>query len=267
MAMYAQCPECLTIFKISGAELAGARGNVRCSHCNALFDALATLSEQLPEEPIEKLEKHSPGTAPPQLGQPVFRPNPVAQGSLFFDPDDRRRAGTQASSMPPQFTRVSPRRNDRRNTSWVIGSMLLAIVLAAEVAWAERARWIDDVRVRPWLDSACAMVGCRLPLRRDDELLQLASRDIRPHPSEPGALIISATVHNAADFAQPFPAVSITLSDLDEKRIAMRRFRPSEYVSDNDIRDAGLAAGANASIVFEVADPGRNAVAFEFQFD
>lgn len=265
--MYAQCPECLTIFKISGAELAAARGSVRCSHCNALFDALATLSEQLPAEPIGKLDAHARQASAPQLGQPVFRPSPIAQGSLFFDPDDRQRIGTHGPSVPPQFTRVSTRHSERRNAPWILGSVALAVVLAAEIAWAERARWIDDARARPWLDSACATLGCRLPLRRDDELLQLVSRDIRPHPSEPGALIISATVQNAADFAQPFPAVSVTLSDLDEKRIATRRFRPAEYVSDSEIRDAGLAAGANASIVFEVADPGRNAVAFEFQFD
>ena len=29
----------------------------------------------------------------------------------------------------------------------------------------------------------------------------------------------------------------------------------------------GLAPGATTALVFEVADPGRNAVAFEFKFD
>jgi len=30
---------------------------------------------------------------------------------------------------------------------------------------------------------------------------------------------------------------------------------------------AGIAAGASTALVFEVADPGRNAVAFEFKFE
>ena len=141
------------------------------------------------------------------------------------------------------------------------------LVLAGEIAWSERGHWVSDPRVRPWLDAACERIGCALPLRRDDELLQLASRDIRPHPSVAGALIISATLHNAADFAQPFPSVQVTLSDLDEKRIAMRRFRPTDYVPEAEALRKGLAPGANASIVFEVADPGRNAVAFEFSFE
>lgn len=104
-------------------------------------------------------------------------------------------------------------------------------------------------------------------MHKDDDLLQLASRDIRPHPSVPGALIISATLQNAGDFAQPFPVVAITLSDLDEQRIAMRRFQPREYISDARALANGLAPSAKAALVFEVADPGKNAVAFEFRFE
>jgi hypothetical protein len=139
--------------------------------------------------------------------------------------------------------------------------------LAGEIAWAEQARWIDDARARAWLTPLCERLGCALPLRHDASTLQLLSRDIRPHPSVPGALIISATLRNDASFVQAFPTVEITLSDLDEKRIAMRRFQPREYRGDTRALGAGLAAGASTSLVFEVADPGRNAVAFEFEFE
>jgi predicted Zn finger-like uncharacterized protein len=264
--MYTQCPECLTVFKLGSAELAAARGAVRCSHCNAIFDALPTLSEQLPAEPIGKLERHVEQAAPPQLGLPVFRPTRGTQGSLNFDPDERPRAHERASGAP-QFTRSRRHSRQRRNGTWIAGSLVLMLMLGGEIAWAERSLWINDPNLRPWLEKACAALGCQVPLRRDDDLLQLASRDIRPHPSVPGALIISATLQNAADFAQPFPTVEITLSDLDEQRIAMRRFRPNEYVSDPRILAAGLAPAAKAPLVFEVADPGKSAVAFEFRFE
>lgn len=261
--MYTQCPECLTIFKLSGAELAATSGSVRCGHCSAVFDALRTLTEQLPPEPIGALETHAAGVAPPQLGLPVFRPNP-GQSALLFDPDDRPRAAERPAT--PAFTRRR-RTRKQRNGLWIAGSVLLALTLGAEIAWAERASWLDDARVRAWIDPACARLGCVLPPRRDASRLELLSRDIRPHPSVPGALIISATVRNDADFAEAFPTVEITLSDLDETRIAMRRFGPRDYVSDARTIAAGLAPGATAALVFEVADPGRNAVAFEFKFD
>ena len=56
--MYTQCPECLTVFKLGGAELAATLGSVRCGHCSAIFDALRTLTDQLPPEPIGTLDTH-----------------------------------------------------------------------------------------------------------------------------------------------------------------------------------------------------------------
>jgi hypothetical protein len=47
----------------------------------------------------------------------------------------------------------------------------------------------------------------------------------------------------------------------------MRRFRPSEYMTDPARRAAGIAPGATAAVAFEVADPGRRAVAFQFGFE
>jgi predicted Zn finger-like uncharacterized protein len=263
--MYSQCPECMTIFKLGGAELAAAHGSVRCSHCNAIFDALPSLSEQLPPEPIGKLPRHATQAAPPQLDLPVFRPNRGDQGALFADPQDRSRTHERTAAVP-QFTRRHRPRQAGGNGRWVLGSFVLLLLLGGEIAWAKRSLWLDDSGLRPMLEDVCANLHCQLPLRRDDNLLQLASRDIRPHPSVAGALIISATLQNVADFAQPFPTVEITLSNLDEQRIAMRRFRPGEYVNDPRSLERGLAPQAKAALVFEVADPGKDAVAFEFSF-
>jgi predicted Zn finger-like uncharacterized protein len=262
--MYTQCPECLTIFRVGAADLGVARGHVRCAHCNALFDALRNLADELPEEPIHRLSAHPTLPLPPQLGQPVFRPNP-AQASLPFDPGERPRGARTAS---PAFARRRRRAaRPARNGAWIAASALLLLVLFGQVGWAERARWLDDGTVRPWLERACATLGCRLPLRHDVDSLSLASREIRPHPTVEGALVIAATVRNDASFAQAWPVIGITLSDLDEKRIAMRRFLPREYLLDTNEVAAGIAPGASAALVFEVVDPGRNAVAFEFKFE
>ncbi len=156
--MYTQCPECLTVFKLSGAELAATLGSVRCGHCSAIFDALRTLTDQLPPEPIGTLEPHPSLVAPPQLGLPVFRPNPAqGQGALLFDPDDRQRATERPVS--PSFTR-RPRVRTRRTGAWIAGSVVLLLTLGGQIAWAERALWLDDARTRAWIDPACAKLGC-----------------------------------------------------------------------------------------------------------
>jgi len=272
--MYAQCPECLTIYKLGATELAGSHGSVRCGHCAAVFDALRTLTDQLPPEPITELQEIPSGGAPPQLTIPALRPVSTTQQGTLFDPDERagiRPVRTRATSASPRsslpaFARTRHAMPVRRSWPWALGAFALLLTLGAQIGYAERGVILDDPIARPLLERVCDSVGCRLPLRRDPSTLELLSREIRPHPSVPSALIISATLRNDAKFPQAFPAVEITLSDLDENRIAMRRFSPQEYLGDTRAIGNGLAPGATAALVFEVADPGKNAVAFEFKF-
>jgi len=260
--MYTQCPECLTVYKLSVAALVQGRGGVRCGHCAAAFDALQTLTDALPAAPVHKLPLHRDDGGLPQLSVPALRPSRSAQQALLFDPDERPR-----HRMPtPAFARRRQPQPAKRNWPWTLGVVALTLSLLAQAAYAERAVLLDNAQLRPWLDRICAGLDCRLPLRHDPAKLQLLSRDIRPHPSVPGALIISATLRNDAKFAQAFPDVEITLSDLDENRVAMRRFRPREYLPSGQSLAHGLAPGATVALVFEVADPGKNAVAFEFKF-
>jgi predicted Zn finger-like uncharacterized protein len=256
--MYTQCPECLTIFTLDAATVAQAHGAVGCGHCGATFDTLATFTEQLPPEPFETLPLHPPNPAPPVLMMAVYR-SPAAQEPLFERPP--------APAATPAFARRHGRAVALRHPlRWALGCAALSLCLCAQLAWAERGDLAASAVTGPALRQACAWLHCALPPVSDPQRLQLLSRDIRPHPSVPGALLISATLRNDAPFTQPFPVLSVTLSDLDENRIAMRRFRPAEYVHDAHTRATGLAPGATAALVFEVEDPGKNAVAFAFDF-
>lgn len=259
--MYTQCPECLTVYALDAAALAQGHGSVRCGHCTMLFDALPSLSEALPPEPFMNLPVQPPAPEPPQLVQPVFRPPPD------HVPETDIPSAPQPSAAAPAFVRRRRARVRGHNGRWIGGCAVLAVLLAAQLAWANRVSLADNPNLRPALARLCATLPCRLPPKQDLSRLTLLSRDIRPHPSVPGALIISATIRNDADFTQPYPLIRIALSDLDENEIAMRRFRPAEYVGDPKTRAAGLAPGATIAVAFEVEDPGKNAVAFEFGFE
>jgi predicted Zn finger-like uncharacterized protein len=314
--MYTQCPDCLTIYRLRGSELAGTHGSVYCNNCKALFDALRTLTHKLPSGAIAQLPVHQARITPPLLARPAHRSHPH-QGGISpqviplqaippqtilpqaispqvippqvvppqtIPPQALSAQAISPQADPPQFTLLADthappakpsqptfaaRRHGphfTRNWPWVLSSALLLLTLAGEFAWNDREELLDNPGVRAWLDPVCARLGCRLPLRHDPAALELLSRDIRPHPSVPGALIISATLRNAAAFAQPFPVVEVALSDFDEKPVAMRRFQPREYLDDPRVIAAGLAPGTSTALVFEVADPGKDAVAFEFKF-
>jgi predicted Zn finger-like uncharacterized protein len=265
-AMYAQCPECLTIYKLRAEALAAARGRARCGSCGAEFDTLATLVDDLPPEPFSSLKRRPSGAPLPQLNVPAARP-PSQQRELFVAFDDAR---ARREEPPPSFARSASRAAaasaPRAGWGWSVGSAALLLALGAQLAWAWRAPLLADPGVLALANATCERLGCSLPAVADRSRIVLMARDVRPHPSVAHALIISATLSNDAPFAQPYPVVEITLSDVNEKRIALRRFAPRDYVGDLRAMERGLPAGGTASLSLEVEDPGNNAVAFEFRF-
>ncbi|MGE4071813.1 MAG: DUF3426 domain-containing protein [Lysobacterales bacterium] len=291
--MYTQCLRCHTVYRLQAASLARARGQFRCGHCGQVFDGLDRLVDQLPETPFQELPEVEASDTPVVLALPAMRPAP-RQPALFegdaAPPDGRREPrlpgewiahdrahrgrGTPAPEAIPEMRIPAhiagpsrkPVTHRSGNGRWWFGSFILALTLGGQIGYAERERLLEDDRLRPLLDRACEQLNCRLPMRTAVDEIRLVSREVRPHPDAPKALMISASMVNDAAFTQRFPVVEVTLSDLGERAIATRRFRPEEYLAEVESISRGFPAGATAPLVFEVNDPGQEAVAFEFRF-
>ena len=91
-------------------------------------------------------------------------------------------------------------------------------------------------------------------------------RNVVSHPNAENALLITSTIKNNAEFVQAFPDMVLTFSDINQKVIAHRTFKPEEYLAkDVDIAQ-GMAPGIPIRITLEIVDPGEAAVNFEFDF-
>ena len=281
--MYTQCPECLSVFSLDAHTLAQAHGHVICGHCAASFDSIATLTDQLPPEPFRELPVNEPELEPPGIDLVVYRPRPDSPAVIQADgPAEKSTAPEDFSQLvfTPHFARKHrtylpkrSRQHSRQRASgerrwpWVVVCFVLALLLGTQLAWAERDSLIRHTIAGGWLRSICATFGCELPLIAAPQQLRLLDSNVQTHPSVSGALMISASVRNDAAFAQPYPVVTITLSNAQGQRMAMRRLQPREYLDDNTILQRGLAPGASTVLLFEVQDPGDKAVAFEFGFE
>lgn len=261
--MYAQCPECLTVFSLNTETLAQARGEVVCGHCETVFDALTSLCDQLPPEPFQHLSPRMPET-PPRLDLAVYRP-PAEMPAVAEAPAEHDVLDEFAHLViAPRFARKPEK---KRRWPWITACTVLLLALGAQLAWAKRDALIGDDTVGPLLRNACSTLGCQLPLVQDITRLSLVARDVQAHPSVPGALLITANLHNDAPFAQPYPVVSITLSDANGNKLAMRRLRPTEYLGDGATLQRGIPPDGSAALMLEVEDPSGKAVAFEFDFE
>jgi predicted Zn finger-like uncharacterized protein len=169
-----------------------------------------------------------------------------------------------ALTFTPRF--AQPRRR-RWRPLWIALCVVLALLLVGQLGWSMRDTLIANPASGGWLRSFCRSVGCRLPLVQDLRQLRLLARDVQSHPSVRGALMISATLRNEAHFAQPYPTLSVTLSDVDGKKLATRRLAPADYLGDAAALQRGIAPSSNVAVVLEVQDPGSRAVAFELAFE
>ncbi len=184
--------------------------------------------------------------------------------ALDDDADEPVAAAAAPSFIPAPSrpTRISTETRNWPRWLLVVG---LALLLITQSIVSEREQLAADATWRPWLVRACAQLGCSLPIWHDPTAMHILTRDVRPHPSVSDALLISTSFRNEARWPQHWPNLLLTLADLDGQTIASREFAPSDYLGLG-ATEGTIEAGQTASITLEVRDPGRQAVAFEFDF-
>lgn len=262
--MFTQCPHCHAIYRLDANTLAAAAGRVQCGDCEHPFDALAALRDELPGGASQWENTELPFTLPDSqtaadatVGAPA-----KDHGASGDDPPLESRA----TADPPARSSPGPVPASRTARIWPAASLLLGVTLAVQLLFLAPHAMANHDSLRPVARFLCGVSGCELPPRQALDRLRLASRDVRAHPSVPGALIISATLVNEADFTQPYPVLEISLGDLQGRQMALRRFSPEVYVPESVDVARGMAPDSRVQVSLEVVDPGEEAVAFRFTF-
>jgi predicted Zn finger-like uncharacterized protein len=94
--MYSQCPDCLTRFRVTADALRAARGTVRCGQCGAAFDALARLSDSLPDR-----EPAQPGAVGAERSETDQRAEELTE--YHFSLDDIEKVFVDARAWEDKF--------------------------------------------------------------------------------------------------------------------------------------------------------------------
>ena len=166
----------------------------------------------------------------------------------------------------PEFTQTSKpaRRVRAKDGLWLALPILLATLLL-QIAVADRTHLAADRVWRPRIVALCDWLRCTVPPWHEPSAFHISSREVRPHPSATGVLLVTATFRNDGAFAQAWPRLQLSLANMDGDSLGLRRFSPREYLGSEPATKR-IEPGQSATITLEIVDPGQRAVAFGFEF-
>jgi predicted Zn finger-like uncharacterized protein len=206
-----RCPDCGTAFRISDTQLALRAGQARCGRCGKVFDARVGLVA---------------GTS--------TQPAPAAK-------QGRNAQSTLSRAAAP----------DARRSKWIwsMASAMALVALAMQFAFHFRGEivllWPAS---KPTLARVCAELGCDLPLPRLPELMSIEASDLQADGTNPGVMVLSATLRNRAAFAQQFPSLELTLTNAQDQAVARRVLSARDYLARGANLDAGFAANSELAV-------------------
>ena len=168
-------------------------------------------------------------------------------------------------SRTPSFAvRDTPVGSRRRGEIFAL--VALVLVLGGQLFFGERAALAANAQARPLVAAACDALRCSLPPWREPAAFVMLARDVIAPPDRPGVLRVQASFRNDARWAQPWPALVLTLADANGRILGSRRFLPRDYLGPEP-HPALLQPGQASQIAFDLVEPAPDVVAFDFRFE
>ncbi len=245
--MLTRCPACSTAFRVTPEQLKARAGKVRCGHCSAVFNALEMLEDAPPaveaaSPPQEAAPPASVETPPAEPvvenSPPVARPGETAAGSQSVDIllED---IGSHAEPPPPRG----------RLLAWSLAVLAVLGIFVVQAAYVFRAELVQaEPDLRPLLQDMCSMLDCDIPLPRKADLVGIEASDLHPDPQQKHLLVLAATLKNRAPFAQEFPHLELTLTDVRDQPVLRKVLSPVEYLAQGVNVREGFAANGDLAV-------------------
>lgn len=167
---------------------------------------------------------------------------------------------------PLQLQWETPRSSMGKRLLWTALTLVAALALLGQYVVFHFDELARQDSYRPWFVSLCPTLGCTVPSRVDIQLIRSSNLVVRSHPTFAGALVVDAIIYNRASFGQPFPLLELRFADLNNKLIASRRFKPSEYLSGDLAGQSEMPPQVPIHIALDILDPGKRAVNYSLSF-
>ena len=229
------CPSCDTSFRVTPQQLAARHGQVRCGHCNTLFNGLETLA--MADQPAQAAPPQStPSPSPPAPSKPALKP-------VENRPKARPPQPTDESDAPVLYHPDFKPGVSRNRPLWLAGSALMLLLLLLQAATYFRNSLVRDIpTLKPFLTTYCNVVGCAIALSRNADAITIESSDLKQIPGRPQEIMFTTLLRNRANYTQAYPSIELTLTDTADQAVVKRIFHPPDYVEDKAQIQHGIAS-------------------------
>ena len=287
MSAITQCSACNTRFKVTQEQLDVHQGLVRCGRCQTVFNAKEHLQDDqpspqldlltVPETPafVESTVEASIEIASEPIPEPIEKLDFSLPEPIYLEPQVAEQQNAELQNVVQQ--QVTPHENiettepltlaqqivlnesprpfnpkpTKRKSSWpwLAGNLLLLIILLAQVTYYFRIELAaSQPGFKPALISYCRLLQCSVPLPQKADLMSIESSELEADPAQSSVITLNALLRNHASYMQAFPNLELTLTDAQEKPLARRTFRPTEYLKPGEDEKQGLAANRELSV-------------------
>lgn len=138
-------------------------------------------------------------------------------------------------ALPEDEALFAPIEKPRHARIWTFLALLAGLALIAQLLFAYRVNIaMEFPALQPRFAKLCDTLGCDMPLPGKMERLRLEWSELTYIPDHPTLIQLAATLRNLADYEQALPMLELTLTDEQERIVARRVFRPSEYLANTD---------------------------------
>lgn len=241
MTEITQCPQCGTRFKVTGAQLDAHDGLVRCGRCHEVFDAGMHLHDDEP--------------SPQQLSLPIEPGIPSGEADLapiYNVPELEKEPTTLAQQvqfveeLTDEVLETPPQKTSRLV---IFAGFLLALILVAQAAYFFRIEIGASLPgLKPLLEDYCALLQCTVALPQKADLVSIESSELESDPNLGNIVTLHALIHNRAPYAQAYPSLELTLTNVQDQPVARRVFRPADYLKTGQDEKQGFPANRDLDI-------------------
>ena len=232
---------------MNAALLAQGAGKYRCGKCNKVSNALDSLFDEWPDAGASA---PAAGTVP-ELGISI---DLKASGDAEF-PDGESPAKEKKSGRKRMLARAA----------WGAAALALLVITVVHLADVFQQPLQENARLQEGLVKIGLRESVPESTYRDLNQIHLVASEMRSHPTQTDALRLSATIVNRASQSQAYPELEVILLDVNGQTLARRLFKPSEYLAEGANIEGGMTPEAYLPVVLDLADPGNQAVGFEFK--